>query len=148
MAGLDISTGQLTDHDSGVLPLQDTGPGITALAGQTPTAAIVPDNRTDPTSYGAVLDTTAMNLAQMAAGEADCRAAQTTGMTAENDRRAGYQAQVLPLGGHAGDQLAIPLVPDAATPPAMSDLYPWPGQEPAPASAGLAAYPNTGNEPQ
>jgi hypothetical protein len=130
MAGLDIASGQLADHDSGVLPLQSDGPGITPLAAGTPASAIVPDNRFDPGDYGAVLDTTAMNLQQQAQGTAEVAAAMAAGMTAKHGLNDHYEAQGLPLGGHAGDTMDLPVVPEQATGAAAGFLYPPPPDTP------------------
>ena len=43
--------------------------------------------------------------------------------------------QALPQGGHIGDAMDLPEVPDNALPPALSDEYPFAGMEPTPAAA-------------
>jgi hypothetical protein len=134
----DIATGTYSDADP-VLPLADTGSGITALAGVTPVAGqLTPADQTPEMNY------TAMLTADMAAGEADARAAQASAMAAEDSRRRGYEAQAIPLGGQIGDNLVMPVVPDNAVVAASSDDYPWPGDEPLPSSAGPSYG---GNEP-
>ena len=116
---MDIATGQPESHPT-PLPLDASmSPGVA------PPTPIQPGALSGPTYPG--LDTTAMFQEQMAAGEADCRAAQATGQDARNQMLSGYQAQALPLGGQIGDDLAIPVVPDQATPPAQSFGYPWAG---------------------
>lgn len=118
----DIAAGTSTAAEA-LQPLDATGlPGI-----QQPTA-ILPGQLAGPT-YDA-LDTTTMFQEQMAAGEADARAAQAVGMAAETDRRSHYQGQI-------GDAMDLPLVPDAAEPATQSDLYPYAGQEPTPAGVGF-----------
>lgn len=131
MAGLDINTGQLADHDSGVLPLADTGSGIDAISGVTPVASIVPDRRGNLSDYGAVFDATAQLAADMASGEADCRAAQAAGMDARTSMVHGMEAVMLPLGS-SPYAFPVPDVPDNAMPPSDSFLYPWSGDEPTP----------------
>jgi|ERR1017187_10406853 hypothetical protein len=121
----DIATGTYSEAPS-VLPL-DPSP---ATAGVTPVAAAP-----SPADQTPVMPYAAMFAEQRQQGEADCAAAMSAGMAAELDRRSGYQAQALPLGSHIGDDLVLPAVPTNAVPPAMSDLYPWSGQEPTPADA-------------
>jgi hypothetical protein len=95
-----------------------------------------------PTAPG--LDTTTMFQEQMAAGEADARAAQQAGMDARNAMLGHYEAAMTNSGpGEYGDLMDLPLVPDTATPAVQSDLYPYAGMEPTPAAAGF----NVGNEP-
>jgi hypothetical protein len=129
----EIATGTYTSADS-LLPLQTEGSGISPLAEITPVAS-APDPQQ---AQSGVMPTTAMLSEQMAAGEADVRAAQASAMSAEDRRRGHYQAQAMPVGGHVGDVLTLPDVPANAVPPAMSDDYPYAGLEPTPAGAGLA----------
>jgi hypothetical protein len=82
-------------------------------------------------------DTTGEYQSQMAAVEADCRAAQAAGQGAENDRRDHYGQDILPAGAAYGDAMDIPPVPANAVPPAQSDEYPYSGLEPTPAAAGF-----------
>jgi hypothetical protein len=134
---MEISTGQMTtyDGDHSVRPLDaSASPGVASV---TPTVGQLPPG----TIPGR--DTVAEFAAVQAAALAECSAAQAAGTAAENDRRAHYAADVLPLGASYGDALALPPVPDNATPPAMSDLYPWAGLEPTPAGAPFYQ----GNEP-
>ena len=127
----DIATGTSSAADS-LLPLLSSGSGIDATAGITPIAS-----NPDPIeAQGGVMPTTAMFGEQAAAGEADVRAAQAAAMSAEDGRRDHYQTQQ--AGASIGDVMDLPVVPPAAVPPAMSDDYPYAGQEPTPAGAGLA----------
>ena len=97
-----IETGAQEDHPT-PLPLQDTGPGITALAGVTATGA--------SGTQGGVFDATAAFGEQAAAGAADVAAAMSAGMTAETDRRQHYAQDVLPQGASYGDAMTLPDVP-------------------------------------
>lgn len=135
----DIATGTYTDALS-LLPLDASA--SPATAGVTPIASTP-----SPADQTPVMPYTSMLAEDMAAGEADCRAAQAAGMDARNAMLGHYQAQALPLGGQLGDNLVIPLVADSSVPPANSDLYPWPADEPVPAAAGMDWY-NTGDEPK
>jgi hypothetical protein len=138
---MDIASGAPEQHPT-VLPLADSGPGISPVAWVTPVTGGLTGPTYDGRSY------VGTQAEDVTSGTAACAAAMSDGMTAETDRRHGYQAQALPLGGHIGDQPVIPAVPDASLPPAQSYDYPWPADEPVPASAGLATYPNTGDQPQ
>ncbi len=149
-AGLDISTGQLADHDSGVLPLATSGSGIDAVGGVTPVTGAL----SGPTYPGIA----PMYDDQIAADLADCRAAQAAGMSAENDRRSHYQAQALPLGGEIGDGMTFP--PNPLDPGVGSlgsgETVPWgtfydpprPGAPETSADLGTSYQGNTGNEPK
>jgi hypothetical protein len=134
---LDIATGQMTSYDGNhsLQPLDASmNPGV-----QAPTP-IVPGQLSGPT-YDA-RDTTGEYQSQMAAVEADCRAAQAAGQDARNAMLAHYSADVLPVGASYGDPVDLPPVPAAAVPPAMSDEYPYSGLEPTAAAAGMAGpYP-------
>lgn len=131
---MDIATGTAETHPS-LLPLDPTGlPAVADPTPVTPVASGPPDS--GPLVTGE-MPTTAMFGEQAAAGTADAAAAMHAGMSAETDRRAHYAADILPTGAAYGDAMDIPLVPDAATPPAMSDLYPYAGQEPTPATVGF-----------
>jgi hypothetical protein len=136
---VEIATGQAEDHPS-LLPLNDAGlPGVVPV---TPVSG-----QLTPADQGGVLDTIAMFGEQAAAGTADCAAAMHAGMAAEDGRRQHYGQAILPAGSSYGDAMDLPPVPDNAVPPASSDLYPWPGQEPTPAAAGTDFY-TTGDEPK
>ena len=99
-----VETGAQEDHPT-PLPLQDTGPGITPLAEVTATGA--------SGTQGGVFDATANFADQRDQGEADVRAAQAAGMTAETDRRQHYATDVLPQGAMYGDLMDLPPVPEA-----------------------------------
>jgi hypothetical protein len=71
-----------------------------------------------------VRDLTGERLGQLAGYEADIRAAQHAGMTAENDRRSGYAADISPQGAAYGDQPTLPTVPEDAVTPSSDFLYP------------------------
>lgn len=75
-------------------------------------------------------DLTGERLSQLAAEESAISAAQHAGISAEHDRRAGYQAQALPLGGRIGDPVNLPEVPEQATGAAGGFLYPQPPDTP------------------
>lgn len=111
MAGTDIATGVTTPHDPGVLPLQDTGSGIDAVAAVTPVTPGLPSNRFDPAAQGGVFETAGDQRDRYTAMEAGARAGQAAGQAAENDRRNHYQAQALPLGGRIGDGMTMPPSP-------------------------------------
>jgi hypothetical protein len=135
---LDIPTGQMTsyDGDHSLQPLDASAtPGV-----QRPTP-IQPGQLSGPTYDGR--DTRGEYAAPLLALEADVRAAQAAGMSAEHDRRDHYSVDILPPGAAYGDAMDIPPVPDAAVPPAMSDLYPYSGLEPTAAEAGMSgSYPS------
>ncbi len=113
MAGLDIATGQLTDHDSGVLPLDATGqPGVA------PPTAIVPGQLSGPT-----VDAYApMYADQVATDEAACQTAYSAGMDARTGMTGGYERELLPLGS-SPYQIDIPVVPEDASPPPQDFLF-------------------------
>jgi hypothetical protein len=122
-----IADGQSEDHPT-PLPLNSSAtPAVVA-----PTPRFPSGNE-----QGAVRDLTGERLNQLAASEAECAAAQAAGMSADSDRRGRYETSMKPLGASAGDQMDLPVVPSAAVPPAMSDLYPYSGLEPVPAAAGF-----------
>ncbi len=150
MAGLDIATGQLTDHDSGVLPLATSGSGIDAVAGVTPVTGAL----TGPTYPGIA----PMYDDQIAADLADCRAAQSAGMDARDTMISHYQAQALPLGGQSGDGMTFPPSPldpgvgslgSGETVP-FANFYdpPRPGAPETSPDPGTNYQGNTGNEPK
>jgi hypothetical protein len=134
-----IETGAAEDHPgtgAHTLPLdQAASPGVA------PFGYIQPGQLSGPTIPGR--DVQGEYAATQAAALAECSAAQDRGMSAEQDRRGRYGAAILPQGGDYGEQLDIPVVPDNAVPPAMSDLYPYPGLEPTP-----AGVPYGGDEPR
>src|SRR4029077_7835078 len=102
-------------------------PGVVA-----PTAIFPSGNQ-----QGGVRDLAGERVSQLAASEAECAAAQASGMSADADRRGRYAASMAPPAASAGDAMDLPPVPSAAVPPAMSDLYPYSGMEPTPAAAGF-----------
>lgn len=118
---MDIATGKPEDH-----PVLQSST-IPATARPTETVGQL----TGPTIPAR--DAVGEYAAQMAAAEADCRAAQSAGMAAETGRRTSYAADMAPLGASYGDEMALPDVPANTVPPASSDLYPWQGDEPVPA---------------
>ncbi len=122
MAGLDIPTGQLTDHGDVVQALASTGPGITPVSGVTPVEPALPDNRFDPAAQGGVFDAAGQQADIMASGEADARSAMSAGMGAKTSMVHGYAAEMLPLGS-APYQIDIPTVPEDATAPASDFLW-------------------------
>jgi hypothetical protein len=75
--------------------------------------------------------------APLAASERDIATAQASGMSAEHQRRGHYGQDILPQGAAYGDAMTLPPVPANAVPSEASDLYPYPGLEPTPASAGF-----------
>lgn len=109
-----IQDGQAEQHTS-VLPLDpEHSPAVTA-----PTPAFA-----SGAQQGAVRDCTAERLGQLAASEAECAAAQSTGMSADSGRRQHYLATMAPLGASAGDVLPVaaePLDPGAAA----GETAPW-----------------------
>jgi hypothetical protein len=122
-----IADGTAEDHPT-PLPVDSWAtPGVVA-----PTAIFPSGNE-----QGAVRDLAGERISQLAASAAECAAAQSAGMSADADRRGRYAAAMAPLGASATDEMTLPLVPSAAVPPAMSDLYPYSGMEPTPAAAGF-----------
>ena len=79
------------------------------------------------------MDATAMFAEQAQAGTDAAAAAMSAGMSAEQDRRSGYHADMLPAGASYGDEMALPVVPAYATVAGDSGDYPWQGDEPTPA---------------
>jgi len=149
-AGLDISTGQLADHDSGVLPLATSGSGIDATGGVTPVTGAL----TGPTYPGIA----PMYDDQIAADLADCRAAQSAGMDARDTMLSHYQAQAMPLGGEIGDGMTMPPNPldpgvgslgSGETDP-FGSFYdpPRPGATETSTAAGTTYMGNTGDQPK
>jgi hypothetical protein len=124
-----IADGAAETHETPLKLDASATPGV-----QRPTA-IQPGQLSGPTQ--AALDTTAMNAEQQRQGEADCAAAMSTGMTADLARRQHYESAMMPIGAGPTDEMALPVVPANAVPPAMSNLYPYAGMEPTPAAAGF-----------
>lgn len=60
------------------------------------------------TAQGGVRDLTGERLSQLASSEAELGAAQAFGSAADGDRRQHYLATMGPLGGSAGDAMALP----------------------------------------
>jgi hypothetical protein len=121
-----IEDGQPEQHET---PLAVNAAATPGVAGPTP--AFSTGN-----AQGAVRDLSGERLSLLAASEAECAAAQSYGMAADAGRRTGYAASMAPLGGSAGDQMALPVVPDNALPAAQSYGYPYGGMEPTAAAAG------------
>ena len=116
---MDIATGHPEDHPT-VLPLAEAGnPGVA------PPTSIVPGQLHGPTYDGR--DTTGEYQSFMSEQEAECRQAQSAGQAAENNRRAHYAGDILPLGAACGDPMSLPPVPANAVPAENSELYPFPG---------------------
>jgi hypothetical protein len=133
MMGLHVETGQLTPAPD---PVQPYDPGESPATAP-PTA--VTGQLSGPTVPAR--DTQGEYAAPLAASEADIRAAQVAGQDARNAMLAHY-SQDMPQGSSYGDEMAIPDVPANAVPSEGSDLYPFSGTEPTPASAGMAGpYP-------
>jgi hypothetical protein len=118
-----IATGQPEDHPT-PLPLDaSTSPGVA------PPTAIVAGQLSGPTVPAGVFP----YQDRVAGPEADIRNAQLAGQAAEHDRRSFYEQDIAPLGASYGIEMNLPDVPANAVPPAMSDLYPYSGDEPTPA---------------
>jgi hypothetical protein len=79
-----------------------------------------------------VADTVGMFQSQAAAGTADVAAAMASGMSADADRRAFYEADIKPLGAEYGMEMNLDgLLPDNSLPPASEPgLYGNAGDEP------------------
>ena len=133
-AGLDIPSGALSDHDSGLLPLDASAtPGV-----QQPTA-IQPGGLSGPTQAGVA----SVYADQVAADVAACQTAYSAGMHARDAALSHYAGQSLPSGSSMGDAMVIPPVEVNIIPPANSTLFPYSGDEPTPAGD----FPYSGNEP-
>ena len=153
MAGTDIPTGVTTPHGDVVQALDATmSPAVARL----PVTAGQLDPVTDQMPQR---DLTGERLADLAVMEADCRAAQAAGMSAEDDRRDHYQGQALPLGGRIGDTMTLPMSPldpgvgsTGTTDPSGAFYDPPRGGAPetfvTPASAEAPFLYNTGNQPK
>jgi hypothetical protein len=74
--------------------------------------AVVAATRIFPsgTEQGGVRDAAAERLAQLAASQAECAAAQAFGMSADADRRTECAAAMLPLAATYGDEMTLPAV--------------------------------------
>lgn len=111
MAGLDIATGQLTDHGNVVQPLDPSAsasPGVQAVTLREPSPT--------PGQQGPTMDTAGMYQAQTAADTAALTAAQGAGMSAETRRRDFYEQDIQPLGAAYGITMDLPPgYPDAGT---------------------------------
>jgi len=121
---MDIATGQPEDHPT---PLPYDASQSPALARPTSIASAP-----SPVNQVGVFDATAEQGARLSGYEADVRAAQATGQNARNSMLAAYEADIAPPGAMYGTQPTLPLVPEAATAPSNSFLYPWQGDEPVP----------------
>lgn len=149
MAGTRIETGDWTPHDT-------TGAAGNVLHPLDPSAAASPGVQ-DPTAIATAplpptmpaMDYAGFFAAVQGDALAECEAAMPRGMLAEDDRRAGYQAQILPLGNAYGEQMTVPVVPEDAVAPAGGFLYPEGGLQPTPTQAGEAGpFPGyAGDEP-
>jgi hypothetical protein len=130
---MDVKSGRMTSYD----PLQPYDPSLSpATAGVTPTVSPSDSPANVQAQLGGVFDAAGQQADIQARGEADASAAQAAAMDARDSMLAGYQAQILPLGGAYGDQVPIPPVPAAAVPPTDTDWYPYGGDEPTPEPAG------------
>lgn len=123
---MDISTGQPETHQA-LLPLN--GAESPAVAGVTPVAGQMTSADQTPAR-----DLTGERLGQLAGYAQDITAAQHAGMTAEDDRRSGYAADMLPLGAEYGDLMNLPPVPAYTMPPPPEAGYPDQGDEPVSAA--------------
>jgi hypothetical protein len=95
-----IETGQAEDHPT-PLPVDTSAtPAVVA-----PTPRFPSGNQ-----QGVVRDLTGERLSQLAASEAECAAAQASGMAADSGRRTGYQSDLLPLAASYGDEMTLPPV--------------------------------------
>lgn len=95
-----ISAGTPEDHPT-PLPLD---------ASATPAVAAPTPRFPSGSEQGGVRDLAGERLSQLAASAAECAAAQQAGMSADNDRRAGYQGDMLPLAAEYGDLMGLPPV--------------------------------------
>lgn len=111
---MEIATGASESHPTPLPYDPGLSPGVGA-----PTE-VVPGQLVGPTVAAA--DTVGQQQERLAGMEADLRAAQASGMTAEHDRRAHYA-------GANTDPVVLPVVPDASTP--VADQY-KPLDEPMP----------------
>ena len=129
-----IATGEPEDHPT-PLPLNSAAsPGVVAPTVREPGSTGPADAGLQ---LGGVRDTTGERLSQLATAEAAIGAAQSAGQVADADRRGRYEASMAPLGASYGDAMDLPPVPSASLPPAMSNLFPFGGDEPVTAAAGF-----------
>jgi hypothetical protein len=118
---MDIKSGQAESHPT-PLPLDASAtPGVVAPIPRFPSGAV---------QGGVVTDISGVDFTGEAA------AAMHAGMAADADRRGRYAASMSPIGASGGDQMAVPVVPDNALPPAQSYGYPYAGTEPTATAAG------------
>src|SRR5215469_12310590 len=102
---MDIATGQSEDHPS-LLPLApDPAPPVQGLVAPVPA---IGDH--SPMVVG-VFDAAADQADRLSGYAYDIAAAQHAGMSAENDRRSGYHADMLPVGADYGQLMSLPAVP-------------------------------------
>ena len=127
---MDIATGQPESHDS-LLPYDASQSPATAR----PTSIA---SAPSPVNQVGVFDATADQAGRLGGYEADIRAAQASGQNARNAMLAHYGQDILPIGAAYGDPMALPPVPANAVPASLSDLYPYSGMEPTPATTGFA----------
>jgi hypothetical protein len=127
---MDIATGQPESHPT---PLPYDPAASPATAPPTPIASAP-----SPVNQVGVFDATADQSARLGAYEADARAAMHAGQNARNDMLGHYSQDILPQGAAYGDPMALPVVPANAVPASLSDLYPYSGMEPTPATTGFA----------
>jgi len=108
--------------------------------GQSPATArpTATDGQQTPADQVPAFDGAADQSARLNAYESDMRGAQARGQDARNAMLAHYAQDILPLGAAFGDPVVLPSVPANAVPSEMSDLYPYPGLEPTPATTGFA----------
>jgi hypothetical protein len=119
-----IADGSSEDHPT-PLPLDESA--SPALARPTVIASAPgPGNQTP--AFDAVSD----QSGRLRAYESDARAAMQAGMDARVSMLGMYESDIRPLGADYGSQPALPIVPEAATAPSNSFLYPWQGDEPVP----------------
>jgi len=127
---VDIASGRPESHDS-LLPYDASQSPATAR----PTSIA---SGPSPVNQVGVFDATADQAGRLGGYEADARAAMHAGQNARNDMLAHYQEAILPVGSAYGDPVDLPVVPANAVPASLSDLYPYSGMEPTPATTGFA----------
>jgi hypothetical protein len=102
-----VETGAAEQHETPLALDSTHSPGVA------PATRIFPSGQPE---QGGVTDASGERLSQLAAAEADAAAAMSLGMSADHDRRGRYLAAMQPLGGGAGDLMAVsapPLDPGA-----------------------------------
>ena len=127
---MDVATGASESHES-LLPLDESQSPATAR----PTSIA---SGPSPVNQVGVFDATADQAGRLGGYEADARAAMQAGQNARNAMLGHYQLGILPVGSAYGDAMALPPVPANAVPASLSDLYPYSGMEPTPATTGFA----------